>query len=67
MKEKRYTYILTEDEKKAVEYAIDYFFESVPYIDQGFMSREMDEKREFRLLVNDLAGLVQRMGGGAGE
>lgn len=67
MKEKKFTYILTEDEKKAVEYAIDYFFESVPYIDQGFMSREVDEKREFRTLVNDLAGLVQRMGDGAGE
>lgn len=64
MKENRYMYILTEDEKRAVEYAIDYFFESVPYIVGGFTSREMKEKGEFQALVNDLAGLVQRMGGG---
>lgn len=64
MKEKKFTYILTEDEKRAVEYAIDCFFESVPYIMKSYLPFESEEKREFQDLVNDLTGLVQRMGGG---
>ena len=65
MKEKKFMYILTEDEKKAVEYAIDYFLESVPYIFSGFMPFEQEQKAEFQALVNEVAAWRYRVQEGA--
>lgn len=66
MKEKRFVYILTEDEKKAVEYAIDYFFESAPYILRESMfldERDYPEERAgFQAIVDTLESLTKRMG-----
>lgn len=65
MKERGYIYTLTEAEKNAVKYAIDYFLESVPYIFSGFMPFEQEQKAEFQALVNEVAALRYRMQEGA--
>lgn len=67
MKERKYMYILSEKENEAVTYAINYFFESVPYILDGFMRSEHKEKAEFQALVDTLEALVGRMGDGENE
>lgn len=71
MNEKKYEYILTEDEKKAVEYAIDYFFESAPHILEYSMFLDEvhypKERAEFQAIVDTLETLVERMGDGACE
>lgn len=68
MKERGYIYTLTEAEKNAVKYAIDYFFESVPYIMDSFTRQEAAEKASFASVVNDLQSFCDRMeGGGASE
>lgn len=71
MKEKKFMYILTEDEKQAVEYAIDYFFESAPYIlkESMFLDEKdyPEERAGFQAIVDTLESLTKRMGGGASE
>lgn len=68
MKEKRFVYILTEDEKKAVEYAIDYFFESAPYILRESMFLDPiecpEERKGFQAIVDTLESLTKKNGGG---
>lgn len=67
MNEKKFMYIITEDEKKAVEYAIDYFFESAPYIlrESMFLDEKdyPEERARFQTIVDTLESLTKRMGG----